>query len=428
MQVTELTISGLGPKGDGIHDGSTGRVFVDRAVPGDKLKARVVRGRDDIPRGEIVEITEASELRQTPPCKHYDVCGNCTLQHLTDDYYRSWKTQIVKEALEKVLIRPTNWKKPLFIGSSKRRRATFSVRKDGGKLVMGYYKRRTKSIGDIDACLIADPKILQLREAIKPRVEELLRRDETIDIFLQLVGKAVDMLITGPIGPLSEPTDAIIKSLQELATEAGITRIAWRPDERDEIHTLVINGQVLAQFGPVRVALPSGAFLQPTQEGERALVDAVMAELPEEGTFADLFSGCGTFSGPMLMNGPVDAFESQYHAVAALGKAGRGLPLGVYRRDLYTDPLTRHELNRYDAVVFDPPRAGSPEQTTVMAYAKTPIVIGVSCNPSTFARDARILAEGGYRLQSVQIIDQFQWSHHVELVGVFTKQLKRGKG
>jgi 23S rRNA (uracil1939-C5)-methyltransferase len=162
--------------------------------------------------------------------------------------------------------------------------------------------------------------------------------------------------------------------------------------------------------------------LQPTPAGEVALVAAVMAALPESGRFADLFAGSGTFAGSMLARGAVDAFENVAPTIAALNAAKGDLPFTATRRDLYREPLTRAEAAGYDAIVFDPPRAGAEAQVRELAATAVPALVGVSCNPVTFARDARILADGGYRLDSVQVVDQFTWSHHVELVAAFSKR------
>jgi 23S rRNA (uracil1939-C5)-methyltransferase len=177
-----------------------------------------------------------------------------------------------------------------------------------------------------------------------------------------------------------------------------------------------------ARFGDLDIALPPLAFLQPTQAGEDALVESVMALLPRAGNFADFFSGCGTFTGPMLGRGAVDAYDSVGPAIRALDKAKGDKPLKAIRRDLFLSPLRRDEANRYDAIVFDPPRAGAQEQVRALASGRVPLLVGVSCNPASFARDARILVDGGYRLDSVRVIDQFTWSHHVELVAAFIKR------
>ena len=189
----------------------------------------------------------------------------------------------------------------------------------------------------------------------------------------------------------------------------------------DKVQTLIKKEPVHKTFGNLKVELPPAAFLQPTSEGEEALVTAVMNAIPAKGKFLDLFSGCGTFSGPLLERGSVDAFESGELAVKALSKLSSEFPLRVYRRDLFKNPVRYQDLNRFDAIIFDPPRAGCVEQAHEMALSKCETLVGISCNPATFARDAKILAKGKYQLKSLQVIDQFLWSHHVEVVGVFTK-------
>jgi 23S rRNA (uracil1939-C5)-methyltransferase len=175
-------------------------------------------------------------------------------------------------------------------------------------------------------------------------------------------------------------------------------------------------------MGNITVNLPPGAFMQPSAEGEAALVEAALAPIRESGArnTADLFCGAGTFAGPLLQLGPVIAAESEGGSVAAL-KAAKAKGLTVQSRNLFSNPLACKELNALDAVLFDPPRMGAKEQAKALAESPVPLVVGVSCNPSTFVRDAGILKEGGYRLDSMQVIDQFVWSAHMELVGVFRR-------
>ncbi len=418
---TDLTILQLGPKGDGICEGLSGPIFVDRAIPGDKVSIRLQIDSRGIHRGEITELLESSPYRVPAPCPHYESCGNCTLQHLDEQYYRDWKVEVVKEALTKQRLQPQEWKEPIFIGEKKRRRATFAAFKQRDKVVMGYYRRRSKQIADVKSCLVGDPKLLSLRNAVQNYIGPVLRAYTPTDVFLQVVGDSADMLITGPIGRTGVPDSQVVQYLEPLLEITSLCRIAWRESEEAAIKIIASHQPVTATFGGLKVNLPPDAFLQPTVNGERALVDCVLAALPEKGKFADLFSGCGTFSGPMLARGSVDCFESSQEAVSALGKAARGRQLRAVRRDLFRNPLRREEANQYDAIVFDPPRAGSPEQAMALKNAKVPVIVGVSCNPATFARDARILCGGGYRLKSVQIVDQFHWSHHVEMVGVFVR-------
>jgi len=215
--------------------------------------------------------------------------------------------------------------------------------------------------------------------------------------------------------------DGVALALEPLLELSFISRVSWRPNDASAIQILVEVEPVVASFGPLRVALPPFAFLQPTLDGEKALVASILASLPQTGKLVDLFSGCGTFSGPMLEKGAVDAYESVAASVTALNQARGRHPLKVFQRDLFQNPVRGAELEAYGAVVFDPPRAGCPEQATALAASKVPVLVGVSCNPATFSRDAKILVQGGYQLKSLQVIDQFQWSHHVEMVGVFSR-------
>jgi 23S rRNA (uracil1939-C5)-methyltransferase len=417
----DLTIQRLGPKGDGVYlDSGSGRpVFVEGAVPGDRIKGRLKRDETGVLRAEVIEILEPSSLRQEAPCPHYERCGNCTLQHLSENFYRRWKIDLVKEAFQKHGLKPLRWLDPVFLAGRNRRRVTFAVYKRRGKIVMGYYRRRSKEITEIESCLVADPRLLELADVLKPFLAAILLEVKPVDLFIQIADEAADLLITGPVG--SHVPDVAAKVLRF----TRVKRISWRARERDLARVIVSNGPVTASFGSIKVSLPADSFLQPTVDGERVLVNSVKAALPMKGKFADLFAGCGTFSGPLLSRGSVDAYESSQPMVGALAKAGREERLRVFRRDLFRHPLRRDELNRYDGVVFDPPRMGCPEQAFEMASAKVGTLVVVSCNPATFARDASFICEGGYRLQSLQLVDQFLWSHHAEVIGVFTKGNRR---
>lgn len=419
----EVTIEYLGPKGDGVGKGPRGRVYIEGGLPGDRVRAKTWRGEDEIVRGDITEILSPSPQRVSPPCKHYEQCGGCTLQHAKADFYKNWKQGVVADALKKLNLHPRRWEEPVFIEGGTRRRATFAVRRVRDSVVMGYYKRRSKEITDIGTCLVVAPEILKMRDALKPLLPAVMQEKKGIDVFIQYVGGSYDVVFTGPLGQKGEPDMRTREAVADIARKAKIARIGWRMHEREDIDILIENQKPTASFGELRVGLPPAAFLQPTLEGEKALVDSVMALLPnKKGHYADLFSGCGTFTGPMLARGSVDAYESVDPAIKALVKAKSTLPLKAFKRDLFRNPLRRDEANRYDAVVFDPPRAGARDQVQALASGSVPLLIGVSCNPATFARDARILCDGKYRLESMRVIDQFTWSHHVELVASFVRK------
>jgi 23S rRNA (uracil1939-C5)-methyltransferase len=422
----DLAIHELGPKGDGVHRSARGRIYVDRALPGDRVEANVRRGPDGILRGDLVRVVEASPHRVKAPCPNYEVCGGCTIQHADDEFYRHWKVEIVRDALRKKGLHPDVWREPVFLPAGGRRRATFTAIKKNNRVTLGHVRRRAQLVTDIATCLIADPAIMGLRAKLATLLAPILQDGKLATAFLQTVNGQFDVVITGPIGKRGKPDSEMREAIALLAKQSGCDRISWRATLGDDAEIVVEIRPPRARFGALDVALPPLAFLQPTQAGERALVDAVMAALPPSGKFADLFSGCGTFTGPMLDRGSVDAYESVGSAIRALDKAKGARPLKAIRRDLFLEPLRRDEANRYDAIVFDPPRAGAQEQVEALASARTPILVGVSCNPATFARDARILVDGGYRLISLQVIDQFTWSHHVELVASFSKRAHRG--
>jgi 23S rRNA (uracil1939-C5)-methyltransferase len=418
----DLLIHELAPKGDGVHRSRTGSVYVDRTLPGDRVQAVIRRDEDGVLRGDLRKLINASPHRVQAPCPNYPVCGNCTLQHAKDDFYRHWKTELVRAALRSKGLKPRVWREPVFLPAGDRRRATFNAYKQNNIVVLGHYRRRAHAVTDIAQCLVADPTVMDMRARLTSLLALILPDGKPAMAFIQAVDGEVEIVITGPVGRTGKPDGPVREAMARFVRDAKVSRLAWRADPDDAAQIIVDISPLRARFGALDIILPPLAFLQPTQAGEQALVASVMALLPPTGTFADLFSGCGTFTGPMLERGAVDAYESVGAAIRALDKAKGVLPLKAIRRDLFANPLRRDEANRYDAIVFDPPRAGAEEQVRNLASAKTPLLVGVSCNPATFARDARILADGGYRLDSVRVVDQFTWSHHVELVAAFTKR------
>jgi len=425
MSLTQLRIGQLGPHGDGIHAGSRGKVYVERSLPGDRVMAKLQRDPQGIVRGDIIELIEPSRFRQDPPCRHFAQCGNCTLQHVQDRFYREWKVGTVREALLRYGIRPTEWLPTVFSGEANRRRATFVAQRGREGLTVGYFQRRSQRAVPIDECRVAHPSLLEVKNRLLPYLKRWLPERTTVNLFVQWVDGGADVVVTGELPPrsrgeLQQLTPSILK-------ETPVRRLSVRSGENETPR--ILGGEPCEiQFGKLRVKLPPGAFLQPTEEGEQALVDAVLEAAPSEGRFADLFSGCGTFSGRLLERGPVDAYEMTQSAVSALAKSAKEQPLRAFRRDLFRHPLKRSELNRYDLVIFDPPRGGSPEQAEELADSKCGVIVGVSCNPATFARDAAILSEGGFRLSSLKVVDQFRWSHHVEIVGTFSRKRKNRSG
>lgn len=416
-----LTIYDIGPKGDGIaHLPNREPVYIERALPDDEIETRYSKGPDGILRGSIERLNKQSPFRAKPPCVYYDQCGGCSLQHANEFFYKGFKQDVVHRALKRVHIKP-NFLDPVFCPSRTRRRATFAAFVQNKNVIMGYYKRRSHTITPIPDCLVLHPKLIQWRNKVAPYLLDILPYSKPVDIFLQMVDDQVEMVITGPVGKTGRPDLAIHEAVTKMVQDTGLARVGWRMKGFDEPELLLEQKPIIARFGPLSVHLPLNAFLQPTQEGQQALVDGVMNALPASiNHAADLFSGCGTFSGPLLERSKkVDAFDIA--GIEPLARAGHSHPLAAMKRDLFTRPLIRDDLRQYDAIVFDPPRAGAKEQAPDLARSGVPVIVGVSCNPATFARDAKTLVDGGYKLESVQVVDQFVWSHHVEVIGKFVR-------
>lgn len=433
----EITIKALGPRGDGYYESDSetnsnkghqrnNRIYVDRSVPGDKLEVKTRKNKDGVIQGEIIKILQASKDRVKAQCPSYEVCGGCTLQHVSDAFYKNWKQSLINEALERQALSPKTYLEPIYIGEGSRRRVTFSAFKQKDKTILGYKKRRSKMINNIEQCLIADPEIMKLQPILKEHLANCIERANVIDVLIQKINGRFDVVLTGPVGKKGSPDLSVMQMAADLIQNTKIARLSWREKFHDESEVIVEKEPVKINFGSMEITLPPASFLQPTEEGEKALTNAVVKALPKTGHQADLFCGCGTFTGPMIENlkkGIVDAFETNQRAIEALDREAKfkGLPLKAIERDLFKLPLTLEELNKYEALVFDPPRAGAKNQVALLARSNIKAIVAVSCNPVTFARDARVLTEGGYEFDTIQMIDQFTQSHHVEVVGTFKK-------
>lgn len=421
----ELVIESIGRKGDGIGMAADGsRIFVPRTVSGDRVKVTVRKTGDDALCGELLELIAPGEGRADPPCPYFDSCGGCSLQHLKIEEYRRWKLGVIDEILARSGIRPEVTLPPVFVPEATRRRATFAAFKQNRNLRLGYHRQRSHDIIDVAECMLLSPAINRFAIRSRPFLVRLLTDSRPADIFVQEADGLLDVMLTGPVGKTHKPALSERETIAEMAHELDISRVSWRAKERQAPEVILERRPILKASGALSARLPPGAFLQPSAEGEAALASTVMGFLPEGGglKIADLFAGCGTFSGRLLGKGQVKAFESDSEACECLRQAGRGLNgFSVYKRDLFKEPLSSKELDLYDAVVLDPPRAGAKEQARAIAGSKIKILIYISCNPATFARDAATLAEGGYRCAKMKVVDQFIYSSHAEICGFFIK-------
>ena len=415
-----LHIEKLGQRGEGIARGDHGTLFVPYSLPGETVLAEIDRDR-----AKLVSVPQASPDRIPPICPHYGVCGGCAVQGWAAAPYAEWKHSLVAEGLAQAGI---NAPVAVLIDAhgEGRRRVTFHARTfhDGLgylKVETGFMQARAHTLVAIDVCPILSPSLATALTAARAIAKVLAPLEKPLDITLTATQTGLDADVRG-CGALDFH---MTQKLMKLAQEHDLARISN-------------HGKILLERRPPQLTmgrailvLPPGGFLQATALGEETIAGLVIAAIGKARRVADLFAGVGTFALRLAATSAVHAVENDPDAARACERAAHstlGLkPLTVETRDLFVRPLTSAELDRFDAVVFDPPRAGAQAQAVQLARSSVPRVVAVSCNVQSFARDAKILLDGGYRLESVTPIDQFRYSPHVEMAGVFTKAVTKGK-
>jgi 23S rRNA (uracil1939-C5)-methyltransferase len=407
-----LHIMRLGHRGDGIADTAAGPVYVPYTLPGETVEADAVPGHPD--RAHLLHLVTRSPERIEPICPHFGVCGGCALQHWAAERYRAWKRALVVSALAQERI-GAEVEDLVDAHGAGRRRAVFHVRRGTHDIVeVGFAALRAHTIISIDRCPVL-AKGLDGAIDIAWRIAELLGPlGKPLDIHATATISGMDIDIRGS-GPLTPRRTA---ALAQIAQERGVARITRHGE-------LVIQRNApLIHMGRAAVALPPGSFLQATAKGEEELARRVTGHAGKARKIADLFAGVGPFALRLAESARVTAVDSNGAALDALSAAAHAPGLKqveTIRRDLFRRPLRAEELAPFDAIVFDPPRQGAEAQARELAGSAVRTVIAVSCNAATFARDARILLDGGYRLLAVTPIDQFRYTAHVEIVAKFSR-------
>jgi len=445
----EVTIETLGPHGDGLATLAGRPVFVPGGAPGDRVRVRPEAGRGAAVEARLLELVEPGAGRAAPPCPHFGPCGGCTHQHVAEPIYRAWKRDRLVTALTRQGLDPAAVGDLVPGVPAARRRAVFAARRIGRRVVLGFNEAASHRIVDLDTCAVLDPAIVERLPALRDALVAVLADGEPADVAVTRLDDGLDVCLETE----RDPTLADLERLSRLAETADLARLSHR--------RRAIRGgppgpaTPLAWRRPGRLAIagvpvspPPGGFLQATPEAEAALADAVVAAVRAavgtaagaSGAFgasgasggptvrvADLFCGIGTFALRLasLERVRVTAVDGHREAVdalsAAVDAAGLRPRVETSRRDLARDPLSAGELAGFEAVVFDPPRAGAREQAAALAASPVPSIVAVSCNPASFARDARLLVDGGYALASAVPVDQFLWSPHLEIAAVFRR-------
>ncbi|KZS49521.1 23S rRNA (uracil1939-C5)-methyltransferase [Rhizobium sp. BK077] len=416
MSTETVTIEKLGAQGDGIASNAGGPVYVPFSLPGETVAIARVKSQ-----GTIMSITTPSPDRQEPPCRHFGpdglngTCGGCTLQHLADAPYRAFKRQLVIDALKSKGLTPE-------VGEivparpGERRRVVFAARKTEKDMLIGFNQAESHHIVAIEECPISSAGIIARLPAIRAIAASLATNAEPFRISVLETLSGLDISVD-EVKKLSDPQRR--KAVETVLSLRGIARVSLNGE------ILIEPSKPLFDFGGIQVSPPPGGFTQATKPAEQAMAELVLAHVGKAKRIADLFAGAGTFSLQLARIGRVHAVEAEAKALAALDHAARntqGLkPVSVEKRDLFRRPLMTQEFKPFDAVVFDPPRAGAEFQCKELARSGVKKIAAVSCNPLTLARDLAILVEGGYRITGVTPIDQFLWTSHVEVVATLEK-------
>lgn len=408
-----LVIDRLGAQGDGIALTERGPVFVPFTLPGETVNAAVERDR-----ATLMAVLEPSPQRVDPPCMHFGSCGGCSLQHMEDAAYRAFKRERVVEALrrERLEVAVDDL---VACAPDSRRRVALGGRRTAAGMLLGYHRMNSAEIIDIVEDRIALPAIVAALPTLRETAGLIVRGAKPFRLLITATESGLDVALqdVGAVG------DADRRAIAAAAIAARFARLS-------------IDGEIVVEpvkpvvgFGEAKVTPPPGSFLQAVEAAEQAMADLVTTHLSRTKRVADLFAGVGTFALRLARRSEVHAVEADAPALAALDRGFR-MAAGLRRvvtekRDLFRRPLTFKELNAFEGVVFDPPRAGAEDQSRQIARSDVPLVAAVSCNPVTLARDLRILVEGGYRIARVVPVDQFLWSAHVEAVALLEKPRKR---
>jgi 23S rRNA (uracil1939-C5)-methyltransferase len=412
--VERLVIDHVGHLGDGIALTDGQSVYVPYTLAGETVEVAPVPGHHP-DRRSLLQVERASPERIAPFCAHFGICGGCAIQHWETDRYREWKRELVVATLAQTRI-ACDVHPLIDAHGCGRRRITLHARiSPQDVLKVGFAAAHSHDIIPVDRCPILDPGLSGALDAAWAIAEPLISVGKPLDIQMTATDNGLDVDVRGS-GPLAP---AMIANLSVIAEQHRLARLTRHGE------LVLLRKPPAIRVGPAQVTLPPGSFLQATIAGEETLAALVAEHAGRAKHIADLFCGVGPFALRLAAKARVAAFDNDAGAIAALQKAATataGLkPLKAEARDLFRRPLMPQELRDYDAVVFDPPRQGAQAQSAQLAASKVPVVIAVSCSAATFARDARILVDGGYRIETVTPVDQFRHTPHFELVAKFKR-------
>jgi len=414
MPVFDLIIDDLGAQGDGIahKDGQT--IFVAGALAGEKVRVEL----DNTQHRKLVEILAPSPDRTNPACPHFLKCGGCRLQHLSPESYQAFKLKQLTALFARAELSVPPMEPLVITPPQTRRRARLTAQRTKKGITLGFNEAQSHNLVDIEHCAVLSPVLMALISKIRKHLSLWLPVNQSCALHLTLLENGIDLVLIG--GPKLDLS--VREKLGHLAQALGVANISWRQDHKKPLEPIAQMVPLQVTFGKTSLDFPPASFLQATPLGEKALIDFVLRHSKKGQRVLDLFCGLGTFG--LSLEKPKYVYFSDIDgpAIKALHKNFKSNKrMEVEERNLMREPFSSSECNDFDLVIFDPPRIGAKAQAKQLAQSNVKNIIAISCDPSSFARDAKILIDGGYELKTLQPVDQFLWSPHLELAAYFER-------
>lgn len=419
--IAELIIEDLNPQGLGVSFWRGQELSIPFTGVGDRVQVEIISKKDSPAEVKLLSHLQNGPNYREAPCKHFEKCGGCALQHVKPALYQQWKLQSLTKAFRQhgLTINPD---KLVSVPPKTRRRVNLIASKNNqGELLLGFHQYQSHEIIDIQECPVMLPELVQLLNPLRHLLHSVIKKRQEMEVFLTKADNGIDLLLKTKI--LLSMQSRLL--LTEFASQNHLCRLMWQQESKG-FDMIYQETAPLIYWQKVVLALPPASFIQPTKMSEIYMQQVMADYLKPVKKIADLFAGCGTFSFPLLQNGKtVYAVEGNMSAVEAMKKTANASQLAAKLtaecRNLAKHPLSTQELNRFEAVIFDPPRQGALPQMQPLALSTVPYVVAVSCNPETMARDLQILINQGYRLEKIFPIDQFLWSTHLEAVALLKR-------
>lgn len=421
MQNISLNISSIGNSGDGVSEYNGKKVYVPFSYTGEIIEAQVEEELSSHINARISKINTPSSHRSPPPCEYFTKCGGCKLQHLNEDAYSKFKSEILSDLIKSLKVEYVDIEPLFVVPQHSRRRVEFKISVHKGNINIGFFAPRSHNVIDIQNCLVADNNINSVIPHLKEAIKKLKKPSVITSANITSLKDGLDVIINTR-SKLSQDENNIFTELAKTTQIARLNILA----ENSEYQTLYDTEKLYVEFGSIKVLLPTGAFLQATNDSQNALIDFVENNLHGHNKIADLYSGCGTFSFPIAKNANfIGSYEGSDEMVSTIYNASLQNNLeqkiNATKRNLFNKPLSPKELNNYDAVIVNPPRNGALPQIRNISKSQIKKLIMISCNPKTFKRDALNLLQNGFKIKSIRAIDQFLYSPHLEIAACFIR-------